>query len=86
VRAATDRRYGVPGLLLEVHDDGPGVPANRRAALTARGVSGDPGKSGQGIGLAVVKELVEEGYAGRLQLSDSPLGGLNASVFIPRPG
>jgi hypothetical protein len=29
---------------------------------------------------------VEEGYAGRLQLSDSPLGGLNASVFIPRPG
>jgi two-component system sensor histidine kinase PhoQ len=64
-----------PKLILEVEDDGPGIPQATRRAVMNRGVRGDVVVSGQGIGLAVVRELVEEVYGGSLEIADGALGG-----------
>ena len=58
-----------------VEDDGPGIPEPVRAAVLERGVRADELIPGQGIGLAVVREMVEDGYGGRLEVSASELGG-----------
>jgi len=67
-------------LVLEVLDDGPGIPAARRRALMARGQRADSQMEGQGIGLAVVRELVEEIYQGSLQILDGPGARVRAEL------
>ncbi len=75
VRAERRPTAGPAGLLLEIEDDGPGIPAHLAEAVMARGVRADPSKQGHGIGLAVVRELVEEVYGGGVELTRGPLGG-----------
>ncbi|MDX1656799.1 MAG: ATP-binding protein, partial [Candidatus Competibacteraceae bacterium] len=55
-------------LTLIVEDDGPGIAEQQRAAVTDRGRRADPTTPGHGIGLAVVRELVEEVSQGRLAI------------------
>ncbi len=73
---------GVKSLVLEVEDDGPGIPVNARATILDRGVRADSFTQGHGIGLAVVRELVEEVYSGRLEIGDSSLGGASVKVSL----
>lgn len=70
------------GLLLEVEDDGPGIPEDRRRLILDRGARADPATPGHGIGLAVVRELVEEVYRGRLEIDRSALGGARVAVRL----
>ncbi|WDY59207.1 ATP-binding protein [Pseudomonas sp. PSKL.D1] len=64
-----------PGqLALCVEDDGPGVPAGQRKRILERGERLDRQHPGQGIGLAVVKDIVDS-YDAELSLEDSGLGG-----------
>ncbi|MNF05111.1 Sensor protein PhoQ [compost metagenome] len=64
-----------PGhLVLCVEDDGPGVPADQRERILQRGERLDRQHPGQGIGLAVVKDIIDS-YDAHLSLDDSPLGG-----------
>ncbi|MCC7410461.1 MAG: hypothetical protein IT495_02335 [Gammaproteobacteria bacterium] len=70
-------------LFLSVEDDGPGIPAAASATVLLRGVRADPDTTGHGIGLAVVRELVEEIYAGRLELGTATGGGALVRVTIP---
>jgi len=58
-----------------IEDDGAGLTEDQYAAVLQRGVRADERVSGQGIGLAVVNELVAS-YQGQLQLRSSHLGGL----------
>ncbi|RMF94620.1 MAG: HAMP domain-containing protein [Gammaproteobacteria bacterium] len=58
-----------------VDDDGPGIPPAQRDAVRRRGVRADSRQAGQGIGLAVVHEIVVEIYGGQLVIEDSPAGG-----------
>jgi two-component system, OmpR family, sensor histidine kinase PhoQ len=53
-----------------------------RAEVLNRGTRADEVQPGQGIGLAVVAELVEF-YQGRLILEDSDLGGLSVRIELP---
>ena len=69
-----------PRLHLSLEDDGPGIPEDLREAVLKRGVRADTQHSGQGIGLAVVRETVEEIYGGSVQISDSELGGTRVSL------
>jgi two-component system sensor histidine kinase PhoQ len=69
------------GLLLIVEDDGPGVPAAERAHVLERGARLDERVSGQGIGLSVVRELVELN-SGTIAIGDSPLGGARIEVRL----
>jgi len=70
IRARTDGE----SCELWVEDDGPGVPADQRARILQRGERLDTQHEGQGIGLAVVKDIIES-YDGELNLDESELGG-----------
>lgn len=66
-----------------IEDDGAGIPQSLRAEVLSRGARLDEIESGQGIGLAVVAELVQL-YKGSLAIDDSAaLGGAKISVNIP---
>ncbi|MBH3430964.1 ATP-binding protein [Pseudomonas alkylphenolica] len=67
-------RSGPSLVELCVEDDGPGVPPDQRERILKRGERLDRQNPGQGIGLAVVKDIIES-YDASLTLDDSPLGG-----------
>lgn len=69
-------------LQIVVEDDGPGIAPDVREAVLNRGTRADEVESGQGIGLAVVAELVDL-YKGRLRIGDSVLGGASLSLELP---
>jgi signal transduction histidine kinase len=59
---------------ITVDDDGPGIPADIGDRIFRLGVRGAKARPGSGIGLAVVKALVERS-GGTVTASASPLGG-----------
>ncbi|WP_194718569.1 ATP-binding protein [Pseudomonas typographi] len=67
------------GLTLCIEDDGPGVPAGQRDRILKRGERLDTQHPGQGIGLAVVKDIIDS-YDAQLVLADSALGGAAVRV------
>ena len=68
-------------LVIEVHDDGKGMPEDDIARALLRGTRLDQTTVGHGIGLAVVKELVEEVYAGQLVINSSCSGTVVSMTF-----
>jgi two-component system sensor histidine kinase PhoQ len=70
-------------LLIEVRDDGTGMPEADIAKALLRGSRLDQSTAGHGIGLAVVKELVEDVYGGALEIHSSPAG---TRVVMKFPG
>ncbi|GLH19208.1 histidine kinase [Pseudomonas moraviensis] len=75
-------RESLAGIELCVEDDGPGVPLDQRARILERGERLDAQHPGQGIGLAVVKDIIES-YNARLALGDSPMGGAAFRIHFP---
>lgn len=71
-------------LRIHVDDDGEGLPTCERDSVLQRGVRLDETAPGTGLGLSIVNELAEL-YSGSLSLSESPEGGLRASLTFPRP-
>jgi two-component system sensor histidine kinase PhoQ len=69
-------------LWLSIEDDGPGVPVDQRARILRRGERLDAQHPGQGIGLAVVKDILDS-YGGELRLDDSSLGGAAFRLSLP---
>ena len=71
------------GLRLWVEDDGPGCTEAELAAIGARGMRVDERVDGHGLGLSIVREILDL-YKGRLELGRSPsLGGFRACVELP---
>jgi signal transduction histidine kinase len=70
------------GWNLWVDDDGPGVAPARRAEVLGRGARLDEQVPGHGLGLAIVRDIVDS-WHGRLTLEQSPLGGLRAHIHLP---
>ncbi len=66
-------------LVLTLDDDGPGLARALRTVVLERGVRIDEAAPGSGLGLGIVRDLVEL-YGGSVSLDDSPLGGLRASL------
>lgn len=82
---------GADGIVeLRVDDDGIGLPAEERQRVLERFVRGStarPGGSGLGLALVAQQAIL---HGGRVELTDSPLGGLCARVVVhpdapPRP-
>lgn len=74
--------HGAPSyLILEIEDDGPGIAPERRAAILQRGVRSDSRHPGQGIGLAVAQDILNQ-YEGQISVSESPLGGARFTIQL----
>lgn len=74
---------GVPdGWLIWVDDDGPGMAAEFRSEVLNRGIRLDEQVAGHGLGLAIVRDILDA-WHGSLLLQDSPLGGLRVAVKLP---
>lgn len=70
---------------IAVEDDGPGLPddaAYERAWETSRRFHVTEGKSGSGLGLSIVREIVER-CGGRVEAKSSPLGGASFGFSLP---
>jgi two-component system osmolarity sensor histidine kinase EnvZ len=84
IEALRDHRF----LTIHVDDDGPGIPADRRDDVfrpffrldEAR--NQDEELAGTGLGLAIARDIARS-HGGDISLTDSPLGGLRASLRVP---
>jgi len=70
------------GLIIEIHDDGPGIAPEARDEVLKRGARADEQTPGQGIGLAVVREIIQR-YDGKLEIEKSRLGGTLIRAEFP---
>ncbi|MDX6042651.1 two-component system sensor histidine kinase PhoQ [Scandinavium lactucae] len=66
-----------------VEDDGPGIPQSKRDLVFDRGQRADTLRPGQGVGLSVAREIVDQ-YHGKILPGDSPLGGAKMEVIFGR--
>ncbi|MDH3638264.1 MAG: ATP-binding protein [Gammaproteobacteria bacterium] len=78
----TDERYRRSGVRLVIGDDGPGIDASLWEPVLKRGVRADQRVGGQGIGLAVVREIVDA-YQGELSISPAGASGTQVTVEFP---
>lgn len=74
---------GTPGspVTLSLRDDGPGIPPERIAGLTARGARLDSSVAGSGLGLAIATEIIEAAGGGLTLAPADP--GLEARLTLP---
>ncbi len=70
-------------LHLIVEDDGPGIPQSKRVLVFDRGQRADTLRPGQGVGLAVARDVVGQ-YDGEILTGDSELGGARMEVVFGR--
>lgn len=70
------------GYALCVDDDGPGIEADLREEVLSRGSRLDEQVAGHGLGLGIVRDIVEA-WDGTLRLTDSTLGGLCVQINLP---
>ncbi len=73
---------GAQSCTVVIEDDGQGVPTEQREGIFARGERLDTQKPGQGIGLAVVNDIVRS-YDASISLDDSNLGGACFHIRLP---
>ena len=69
-------------LLITLDDDGCGIAEAERERVMSRGQRADEQVPGSGLGLAIVDDLARL-YGGRIELADSPLGGLRVVLALP---
>ncbi|MEQ8407971.1 MAG: ATP-binding protein [Gammaproteobacteria bacterium] len=69
------------GLHIIVEDDGAGIPIEKQDYVLQRGARADTLVQGQGIGLAVVTDIVNS-YEGQINVGDSDLGGARIEVRL----
>jgi signal transduction histidine kinase len=70
------------GFRLVVEDDGPGIPEEKRDQVFSRGARLDEQTDGHGLGLGIVRDIVEV-WGGGMQLQGSELGGLRVVIELP---
>lgn len=73
-------------LEVTIDDDGPGIPEDKREdvfkAFFRLEESRNKETGGVGLGLSIAKDVITS-HGGRIELSDSPIGGLRVQVSIP---
>lgn len=86
VRIDVSLRAEGPWAVLEVSDNGPGIPEADRARAMERFVRLAPGDGkGSGLGLSIVREIAEL-HGARVELDETPGGGLTVRVHLPLTG
>ncbi|WP_192456652.1 two-component system sensor histidine kinase PhoQ [Musicola keenii] len=75
--------YSGQKLHLVIDDDGPGIPDSKRDVIFQRGQRADTMRPGQGIGLSVAAEIIEQ-YQGEIVIGNSTLGGARVEAIFAR--
>ena len=70
------------GYCIWVDDDGPGIAEEKRSEVLSRGIRLDEQVSGHGLGLGIVRDIVEA-WGGSIELEQSDLGGLRVQITLP---
>ena len=74
-------------VVLTIDDDGPGIPAERRAGVFGRFVRLDDSRAapagGAGLGLAIAHDIAT-GHGGTITVEEAPIGGARLTVTLPR--
>ncbi len=69
------------GLVVEIADNGPGIPEDQRSHIFEPFIHGREG--GLGLGLAVVRSIVRN-HGGEILVEESSMGGAQFSLSLPR--
>lgn len=81
-----EAKHGAKWLTITFDDDGPGIPEEARDDVFKPFFRLDEARnldsSGTGLGLAIARDIARS-HGGNVTLSDSPMGGLRATVRIP---
>ncbi|WP_018147579.1 ATP-binding protein [Henriciella marina] len=81
-RVEVSCKRGQNGLMhIHIDDDGKGLAPEAREAAVKRGVRLDETAPGTGLGLSIVADISEMN-GGNLELAESPLGGLRATITL----
>lgn len=85
-RVEIEAKHSAKWLTIVIDDDGPGIPADYRDDVFKPFFRLDEARnldaSGTGLGLAIARDIARS-HGGNVTLSDSPLGGLRATVRVP---
>jgi signal transduction histidine kinase len=69
-------------LVIQVDDDGPGIPEGELHRAVQRGERLDESVVGHGLGLAIVADKVDA-YKGSLRFDSNEQGGLSVRIELP---
>jgi two-component system osmolarity sensor histidine kinase EnvZ len=71
---------------INVDDNGPGIPTDLHEtvfrAFSRLDQSRNPETGGVGLGLTIARDIAHT-HGGEIQLGESPMGGLRASLYLP---
>lgn len=70
-------------VVIQVKDDGPGIQPHEIARILERGVRADQSTPGHGIGLAIVRDIMQV-YGGELSIENNPSGGLCVTLRLKK--
>ncbi len=68
---------------IQVKDDGPGIQSSEIVRILERGVRADQSTPGHGIGLAIVRDIIQV-YGGELAIQNNPTGGACITLRLKR--
>lgn len=80
--SATPVNDASTGIEIVIEDDGPGISPEKQEFVLQRGARADTLVQGQGIGLAVVTDIVSS-YDGTIEVATSDLGGARIIMRLP---
>ncbi len=77
-------------LIINIEDNGPGIPINERSNVfrpfyridNSRNLDKKTNSGGSGLGLSIAADAITS-HGGKITLSDSEMGGLCVTIFIP---
>ncbi|MGJ9412197.1 ATP-binding protein [Aeromicrobium sp. CF4.19] len=69
------------GVVLEVHDQGPGIPEEMRQRVFSRFWRAGPG-AGSGLGMYIVRGIVTS-HGGHVEIRDDERGGADIRIWLP---
>lgn len=73
-----------PYYVVEVEDNGPGIPDSEKSRIFERFYRGSQTGNGCGLGMAIVKEIALR-HNGHVELHDARPHGLIVRIFLPQP-
>ncbi len=82
VRSRRLERSGVPGIMVSVEDNGPGIPADLLPDIFVAFVTSRLDARGTGLGLTVAEGIVTQ-HGGSISASNRTEGGASLEVWLP---